>query len=151
MLWYIIRYAESSSGDAIEENDFMITAVLDKQDTDSVRLIAKVKKYKLTHPRSFTVRYLDGRRRLHHGRQGGGGVGHADAEGETTRGHRHCCEHLQGDRVTSPVSQQSSTSSQVKRGKHRERKMSRWLSFWYLNFWVHQNMSGNYLSQLSIW
>ena len=114
-MWYIIRYAESSSGDAIEENDFMITAVLDKQDTESVRLIAKVKKYKLTHPRSFTVRYLDGRRRLHHGRQGGGGVGHADAEGETTRGHRHCCEHLQGDRVTSPVSHQSSTSSEVKR------------------------------------
>ena len=94
MLWYIIRYAESSSGDAIEENDFMITAVLDKQNTDSVRLRTKVKKYKLTHPRSFTVRYLDGRRRLHHGRQGGGGVGHADPEGETAGGDGHRGEHL---------------------------------------------------------
>ena len=97
MLWYIIRYAESSSGDAIEENDFMITAVLDKQDTDSVRLIAKVKKYKLTHPRSFTVRYLDGRRRLHHGRQGGGGVGHADAVRYAARRHRYRCQDLKSE------------------------------------------------------
>ena len=48
----------------------------------------------LTHPWGFSGRDVDGRRGLHHGGDGGGGVGHADTKGEAACGDRDCSKHL---------------------------------------------------------
>ena len=50
----------------------------------------------LTHPGGLTVGDVEGGVGLHHGGDGGGGVGHAEAVGQAPSGHGHRGKHLQG-------------------------------------------------------